>query len=282
MRSHFRISNSVAVACAVSSATALMTGICSGQVLALDSASDPTYSGGWSAGQNGGTGFGAWSFNGTDATPAGTYQATSTSSSLGTSWSLMANSSSSGLANAGRSITGGLQAGQMFQMTLQNPVNNAGIYTYRGFDILFTGGTDNNVGGDNTSAIRLSVFDYFNASMNWNIHDASSHPNTTLSAITTGASGMILDLTLNSSTSYTLTLAPQGTPNSPYLTFSGTISSPIDYVDFRNYNTASSGPSDTADNLNIGSMEVMAVPEPSGLALSVLGAISFILYRRKK
>jgi len=287
MRSHFRISSTAAVACAVSGATALMASHCSGQtILASDSASDPAYSGGWAAGQNGGTGFGAWSFNGTDPTPAGTYQGISTSSSLGTSWALMANSTSSGLANAGRSINGGLQAGQMFQTVIQNPVNNnGGGYTYRGFDILFTSGTDNNVGGDNTSALRLSVFDFYNASMNWTINDAthtSSALHTGLSGITTGASGMIVDLTLNSSTDYTLTLAPQSSPNSPYYSVSGTIASPIDYVDFRNYNTTSSGPTDTADNFNVGSMEIMAVPEPSVFSLCGVGIASLLLYRRKK
>jgi len=259
-----------------------MAGHCSAQVVASDSATDPAYSGGWSAGQNGGSGFGAWSFNNTDPTPAGVYQGISTSSSLGTSWSLMAHSTSTGLANAGRSIIGGLNAGQMFQLTPQNPINNAGIYTYRGFDILFGTGPDNNVGGDNTSALRLSVFDYFNAAMNWNIHDASSHPNTSLSAITTGASGMILDLTLTSATAYTLSLAPQSSPSSPYYTFSGTLASPISYVDFRNYNSSSSGLTDTPNNFNIGSMEVVNVPEPTTMALTALGAISFMLYRRRK
>src|SRR6185503_17288036 len=208
MKSHFRISSRAAVACAVSSATALMTGQCLAQVLASDSASNPTYSGGWSAGLNGGSGFGAWSFNGTDPTPAGTYQGISTTSAAGTSWSLLSYSTSTGLANAGRAINGGLQAGQMFQAVIQNPTVSAGDFTYRGFDILFTSGTDNNAGGDNTAALRLSVFDYFNPSMNFHIDDTSSH-GTTLSAMTTGASAMILDLTLNSSTAYTLSLAPQ-------------------------------------------------------------------------
>lgn len=281
MRSHFRISSGAAVACAVSGATALLTAHCSAQVTAYDSASDPTYVGGWTAGQNGGSGFGAWSFNNTDPTPPGTYQGISTSSAVGTSWSVLANSSSTGLGNAGRAITGGLLAGQTFQLTLQNPVNNAGTYTYRGFDILFSNGSDNNAGGDNTAALRLSVFDYFNASMLWHINDTGSH-STTASAITTGGSAMVLDLTLNSATDYTLTLAPQSSPNSPYLTFSGTLASPISYVDFRNYNTASAGLSDTPNNINIGTMEVMTVPEPSGIALAALGGISFLLYRRRK
>src|SRR5438067_195504 len=81
MRSHFLMS-SAAMACAVSAGTAMMPGICSGQV-ASDSATDPDYSGGWAAGQNGGSGFGAWSFNGTDPTPAGLYQAITTTSPIG-------------------------------------------------------------------------------------------------------------------------------------------------------------------------------------------------------
>src|SRR5436190_6567660 len=105
MRSHFLMS-SAAMACALSAATAMMPGVCSGQV-AADYATDPTYSGGWAAGQNDGYGFGAWSFNGTDPTPAGTYQAMSSSSPIGTAWTLMTHSSGSGLANAGRGITGG-------------------------------------------------------------------------------------------------------------------------------------------------------------------------------
>ena len=256
-----------------------MTGVCSGQIYASDSASNPTYSGGWSAGQNGGFGFGAWSFDGTDPTGA-PLQSLGTSSGLGTTWSLFNTNSGSGLANAGRSIIGGLQASQTFQAIIQNPVNNAGTYTYRGFDILFTSATDNNGPGVNTAALRLSVFDYFNPSMHWGINDGTGSHSTSLSAMTTGASGMIVDLTLNTATTYTLTLAPQSSPHSPYLTFSGTLASAIDYVDFRDYNTASGGPNDTANNFSISSMEV--VPEPSILALVGLGSISFVLWRRRR
>jgi hypothetical protein len=125
------------------------------------------------------------------------------------------------------------------------------------------------------------VFDYYNSALNWHINDTGSH-GTSLSAITTGASGMIVDLTLTSTTAYTLTLAPQGNPGNPYLTFSGTLASAIDYVDFRNYNTASSGLSDTADNFNISSMTISDVPEPATTSLFGLGALGLFLYRRRQ
>jgi hypothetical protein len=186
----------------------------------------------------------------------------------------MVNSSSTGLANAGRSITGGLQPGETFQTTIQNPVNYA---FFRGFDILFTSGTDNNAGGNNAAALRVSVFNY--GGMNWHINDTGSH-STSLSGATTGSSAMLLDLLVGPGNAYELTLAPESNPNSPYLTFSGTLASSIDYVDFRNYNATSGGLNDTANNLSVGNMEVI-VPEPSPAMLSGLGAISFLLYRRR-
>lgn len=278
MRSHFRISNTAALACAVSGATALMTGVCSGQPIAYDSATDPAYGSGWSAGQNAGYGFGAWSFNGTQTPPTGTYQGMSSSSSLGTAWTLMSPSAGQ-IANAGRSIVGGLTAGETFQTVIQNPVNSQGYYTYGGFDILFTSATDNNGPGDNTAALRLSVFDYYNAALNWHINDTGSH-GTSVSAITTGASGMIVDLTLTSANTYHLTLAPQSNPTSEYLAFDGTLASSINYVDFRTYGAASSGLNDTADNFSISSIEV--IPEPSSWFLCGIGSISFMLWRRRR
>src|SRR5438105_7143594 len=166
MRSHFLMS-SAAMACALSAATAMMPGVCSGQA-AADYATDPTYSGGWAAGQNGGYGFGAWSFNGTDPTPPGQYQAMSSSSPIGRAWTLLTHDNSSGLANAGRGINGGLLPGQTFETVIDNPTV---YHFFRGFDILFTSGPDNNAGGNNTSALRASVFNY--GSTTWKINDAA-------------------------------------------------------------------------------------------------------------
>src|SRR5438105_1687368 len=107
MRSHFLPTPGVAAACAIAGSLAMFQGNCSAQTLiAADYATNSTYAGGWSPGQNGGYGFGPWSFDKTDATPAGQYQGMSTSSSLGTSWTLATYDNHSGLANAGRAIPG--------------------------------------------------------------------------------------------------------------------------------------------------------------------------------
>lgn len=259
MRSHFLVNSRVAAACAVVGTTTLINNNGSAQTfIAADYATNSIYSGGWTAGLNGGHGFGPWSFDSTDNTPAGQYQAMTTSSALGTAWTLLAQSSGSGLANAGRSIIGGLQVGQTFQATIQNPVNNPGIYTYRGFDILFTSSTTNNPGGDNTAAFRLQVFDYFNPAMHWHINDIGDYtPSPAVSAMATGASGMIVDFTLTSTNTYAFSMSPVSDPHSPYLAYSGTLDSanlPINYFNFRNYNAASSGLTDTADNFEVSSM----------------------------
>src|ERR1700722_11821762 len=125
MKSHFSLNGGVAVAAAVAVASSILGGNCSPQIfIAADYATNSTYAAGWSAGQNGGFGFGPWSFDGTDAEPAGQYQGMSSSSALGTSWTLLTHANNSGLANAGRAITepGGLQPGQTLEAVIQNPL----------------------------------------------------------------------------------------------------------------------------------------------------------------
>src|SRR6516225_2528156 len=103
MRSHFLLPRGVATACAVAGASTMLNGNCSAQdLIAADYATNSTYASGWTNGQNGGYGFGAWSFSGTDTTPAGQYQGIGSSSPIGTAWTLSTYSGSTGLANAGR------------------------------------------------------------------------------------------------------------------------------------------------------------------------------------
>src|SRR5882672_4476968 len=234
MRSHF-LPSRAALGCAISSAAiaALLPSACSGA--AADFATDPTYSGGWAAGQNGGFGFGAWSFNGTDPTPAGVYQGMSSSSPIGTSWTLATHSDTTGLANAGRAITGGLQLGQTFETVIDNPTPS---HFFRGFDILFTSGPDNNVGGNNTAALRASVFNY--GSTTWGLNDAGGSSSTGINQATVGAAGMRLDLTLTSATTYSLTMTPLN--GATAYTHAGTLAGgPITWVDFRLYHGTSTG-----------------------------------------
>ncbi len=277
MRSHFI--SGAAIACAVTGVTALMPGTAAGQI-AYDAASDPAYAGGWSAGQNAGYGFGAWSFNNTDATPAGQYQGISGAGSIGTAWTLLSLSTSTGLANAGRAITagGGLQVGQTFETVIQNPTTSAGYYTYRGWDLLFTGGTDNDAPGDNTSALRAQVFDYYNGSLGWTITDGTGNTHPSLTGPSTGAAGARIDLTLNSATTYSLTVTPLNGDGA--YTQSGTYAGPIDYVNFRLYNAVSGGLNDVANNYGISYMEV--VPEPATFALVGMGLGGLLFFRRRK
>ncbi len=279
MRSHFGLSGRAAVACAITGATALLTGVCSGQI-AYDAATDPLYAGGWAAGQNGGYGFGAWSFNGTDPTPAGVYQGISTSSPLGTAWTLMTHDNNTGLANAGRAITeaGGLQVGQTFETVIDNPTTT---HFYRGWTISLNNGTDNNPGGVSTGQqLAAYHFEYFNYGQ-WTVNDLSGDTGTTLYNTQTAVAGMKLDVTLTSATTYSLTMTPLGGTASPY-SQTGTLKGggPINWIQFQLYNGISGGLTDTANNFEISYMSI--VPEPSSLALLGLGVSSLWLFRRQR
>jgi hypothetical protein len=273
-KSRQQIGYRAAIACVVAGTAAMMAGVCSGQI-AFDSATDPVYAAGWHPGQNGGYGFGAWSFNATDPTPPGKqYQAINSPSPIGTEWTLMTYANSTGLANAGRSIIGGLNAGELFETVIENP---GSYHFFRGFDILFTGGPDNNVPGDNTAALRLSVFNY--GGSNWNINDTGSHP-TPVPGPVSAIAGMKIDLALTSPTTYALTMTPlNGAP--VYMT-TGTLAGPISYVNFREWNGTSAGPSNVPENFGISYVEVTAVPEPASLALVGLGAAGLMFFRRRK
>src|SRR2546423_3399387 len=181
----------------------------------------------------------------------------SSSSPIGTAWTLMTLSSGSGLANAGRGITGGLQIGQTFETVIENPsAYTVGQYQggYRGWDVLFTGGPDNNNPGNNTAALRLQVFDYFNPAQNWTGKDTANFSMSPLNGPTTAAQGVRIDLTLTSPTGYDLTMTPLNGAT-PFM-HSGTLAGPITWVDFRLYNAASGGVNDTAQNFEISNMTI--------------------------
>ena len=279
MRSHFTLPRGVTAVCAVAGATAALSGNCSaGPLVAADYATNSTYASSWSAGQNGGYGFGAWSFDGTvsgmtNATypngipNPGAQQTISSASAIGTAWTLYNSTANPppagpGLSDVGRAITepGGLQPGQTLEVVLQSPTS---YQNYRGFDILALNGTNNDPAGVNMSAIRTQVFEYYNPSLFWVINDYYGPTRTTVNGAAS-ATGIKYDLTLTSTNTYLITLTPLSNPSAAY-SQSGPLNTnlPINYVSFRLYLGPSSGPNDTADNFEISSMAI------TGLSLNI-------------
>lgn len=265
MKSHF-LPQKITAVCAVAGTTTLLAGTASAQkFVAADYATNSTYTAGWSAGQNGGYGFGVWSFDGTiDASnnpDLGAQQTMSSAAAIGTSWTLFNLNSSGGISIAGRSINGtnGLQPGQTFETVIQNPTT---YDFYRGFDILLGNSADNLPAGDNTSAFRMLVFNYFTSI--WKAVDSSGTTFTSLAATDTGAAGMKFDLTLLSTNTYSMTMTPLGNPSNAY-TQTGTLTTnlPINYITYRLWDNQSTGPNDTADNFEISSMTI------AGLSLNI-------------
>ena len=281
MKSHFSLNGGIAMACAVAGASTLMNGNCSaGTFNAADYATNSAYASGWSAGQNGGYGFGAWSFDGTvsgmtnvtypDGIPdPGAQQTMSSGSAIGTAWTVFnvatnPVSGGSGISDVGRAITepGGLQPGQTFQAVIQNPT---AYHYYGGFDILFFNGTANLPAGGNAAALRVQVYNIYTT--NWKIGDSNGTTVTPLTSADTGASGMQLNLTLTSTNTYSFTMTPLSNPSAAY-SQTGTLNTnlPINYVNFRLYNSQSSGPNDTVDNFEISGMTIQ------GLMLNIQSA----------
>lgn len=263
MKSHFTLNHGVTAACAAVSAATLLNGTSSAQTfIAADYATNSIYAGGWSAGQNGGYGFGAWNFDGTvdnnENPDPGGQQEMSYTSPIGTAWTLFNLGSApagSGISNVGRAINGGLQPGQTFETVINNPT---AYNYYGGFDICLLNGTDNNPAGINTAAIRTQVFNYIIS--RWHISDDDGTTTPPLSPAITGAAGMKFDFTLTSTNTYSLTMTPLSDLSSAY-TLAGTLTTnlPINWVNFRLYDGASSGPTDNANNFAISSMTIAGV-----------------------
>jgi hypothetical protein len=281
MRSHFSPSSRAAMACAVTGAAAMLPAICSAQFSAADYATNSTYAGGWSAGQNGGFGFGPWSFNNGSGSPVQQKMdpGTGFGNALGTAWTLFnPNAAGGDVANAGRSFTP-LYVGQRLSLVIDNPTQTL---NYRGYTISFNNGTDNYApGGANVGQqVAAYQFDYFDygAYRNWHIGDGIGNAVTPLLNTDTAPKGMRLDLTLTSATTYSMTLTPLNGAT-PY-TQSGTLKTggPIDWLQFQFYNTTENPAA--ATDFYISSMTI--IPEPSTLTFGALGLGGLLFLRRRK
>ena len=271
-RHFFRRVATVSLTCG---SLAWSSAICYAQI-ASDNASDPVYADGWQAGDNGGSGFTPWNFDGTYATmPPGQQRmddglkaggaGSSAYNDLGRAWTLfnpVFAGNSRDIAQAGRGFAP-LAVGQTLRTVIDNP---AETLFFRGWTIRYvTGGESTCYGsmgcttGSTTVKTRLAVgtFEYFTDGQ-W----YSGSENTLYNTDTD--QGVQIDFTLTGADTYALVMTPRDTMVEPYME-SGTLSEsgPIDWLEFEFYNTLHNPDFDT--DFFIRSIEIIG-PASAGRA----------------
>jgi hypothetical protein len=259
---------------------------CSAQsFIAADYATNSTYAQGWSEGQNGGYGFGSWSFNGTEATSPNeqAMDRTSPFDPFGVAWTLFnpegstptAGNSPGGtcdnlptgtdISRAGRALpNGGLRPGDTFSTVIANPSTRK---FFRGYTIVLSTGSDNIAYGGMGQQITVGTFEYFTYGK-W----YTSAGNTSLIDTDTTTNGVQVDITLTSSNTFHAVMTPLGNPALAYTTDGAlenkglTGQGVVNWVTYQLYNTdsnfypdvASCGPDPT--DFYIKSMTVAGLP----------------------
>jgi hypothetical protein len=282
----------IAAGCLIGGAMAWYSAMCHAVQLANDVASNPAYDDGWTTGDNGGTGFGAWNFDGTYTTePPGQQRMddglksggpnSSTFNDIGEAWTLFNyafEGDNKDISQAGRSIAP-LQVGETVSIVFDNPTDRL---FFRGYTVRFNnGGANTCYAGDNCSTpdydpgsvvARLAVgtFDYLDPEDDgrWYPFDEGDfHYDTETDQ------GARLDFTLTGPETYQLTMTPLGhlpnEPAHPPFSVSGSLQAgemgehvgkPIDWIEFEFYNTLTTEGFDT--DFYIRSMEINSAAPP--------------------
>jgi hypothetical protein len=249
MRSHFSLNQGVTAACAVAGAATVLHGTCAAQpFIAADYAADPTYAAGWSAGQNGGYGFGPWSMDNTLDTPIqNAMDSTSPFNPFGVAWTLYnANgpavtcfnppNGGTDISRAGRSCSP-LQPGQTFSTIIANPTERK---FYRGYTIrLVTGGDNTSYYTQTNTLVSVGTFEYL-SNGRWFTTQTYNTGRTTLFDTDTSTNGMQLDITMTDTNIYHLVMTPLGNPAIAY-SEDGTLTKnfPVNWIEYEFYNTDS-------------------------------------------
>jgi hypothetical protein len=246
----------------------------SASLLGTDSAADVAYNSGWTAGSNGGSGFGAWSFVTNAPGSKGTFLSSSGNNGDGDGNSSgdinTANRAWGAFANGGgeifavRPFTGGaLAVGQTFSMNMDNGfIDSGGVVGIRLTSSLST----------ITNATREFEFRFVGGN---SFYDVISNPNQT-STLGFTDGGLNLVFQLNSPTTYSLSVTRFHDTASPIVwNTTGTLVSgnPILGVALRNQNAGSNSQRDGYFN----SMSI--TPEPASLTMLALG---MLMLRRRK
>ena len=275
----------IAATCAMGAAGSLAwsSAMCYAQT-AFDSATDPVYNVGWSAGQNAGTGFGPWNFDGSGASAVHEIVPTGggepNGNQLDRAWGL-GSTMGTEVSRAGRTITGGLNAGQTISTTIDtfSDPGFSGVFIVRlnaGGESICYGGVGCTTGG--AVSERLAVFQFDFGDIDIEIGDGDGDDNTGLD-LTESDEGMRIDITINPGDMYDVTLTPFD--GSPAFSQSGPLKAggPIDYIEFLNFSN------NVTNRSEFFISEISIVPEPSSAALLVgagLGALSLVGRRRKE
>jgi len=259
MRSHFSLPRGVTAACTVAGAAAVLNGNCAQQILVgADYATNATYAAGWSAGQNGGYGWGPWSMDNTGG-PSGTNvlqhtmdRGSSPFNPFGTAWTLYnprgtapnpAYSSftcdvpptGTDISRAGRAFpNGGLQPGQTFSTIIANPTGRS---FYRGYTIILSTGSDNIDYSKVGTQIAVGTFEYFSYGK-WYTGNTFAYGGIPNLRDTNTVNGMELDVTMTGTNTYHLYMAPLNNPGLAY-SEDGTVTNVVNWVTYQLYNTDS-------------------------------------------
>ncbi len=238
--------------------------------LASDNASNSAYNDGWQTGDNGGSGFGAWTLSTTtnDANQNGLIIESSTTNGAapsggidvgGVSWGLYANNGQ--VADAVRPFTGGIiVVGQTVSVDFDN-----------GF--IDKGGTVG-IGLQNASGQNLWELYFVGGDNNYTVNDGAGPTATSLGFT---ADGLHVAFTLTGATTYSanITLNAGGSQ-----TITGSLISQGDQgiAQFRTFNA--NGGAGSSNTSYINSLEI--IPEPTSFVLAALGlAGAGLLIRRK-
>ena len=157
---------------------------------AYDSGANAVYTDGWTTNDNGGSGFGAWTFyaQSSDANQNGRFMATSAAVNIGTpAWGLYANSTN--LSEIKRLLTNALTVGQTLRVSMDNGYINSGSGV--------------GVALQNSSGDTLWQFFFNGGDTNYNITDSTTDIGWT-------SSGMDVEVTLSGPTSYVSRITPYG------------------------------------------------------------------------
>jgi hypothetical protein len=258
----------------VSGATFWSAAMCYAQ-MAFDSASDPVYADGWQPGDNGGSGFTPWNFDGgyifagtnyTYATPLyaqiddglqGGTQFSNPHNAIGRAWAIGAShQDNEGGIHIGRGFSP-LRIGQTLKVVFDNPTSRS---FFKGYFIRLnggTGGTNGNIcnlgygcshpnfpDGYPVGKNNLSRFEYFNFG-EWSLYDAGASPNVNVFDTDTSAAGAIYKVTRTGTDTYDVSLDSLG-PGADFSASPRTFENagaPVDWIEFVFFN-ATTDPAD--------------------------------------